>query len=144
MLNPARVKAYRKALPEEDKLDSNDPKLIDQYYRAVGVEHPYQFNDRYLRLRFLSRAYCRLIHTLASEKAYFRSVLYLVASQYQPYQPFSDVFGTTSQYILSEYVDIQAIAEIPGETTSGPQRNLGDGIDLIHKSDAHPRKQPFA
>jgi len=113
VLNPARVKAYRKALPEEDKLDSNDPKLIDQYYRAVGVEHPYQFNDRYLRLRFLSRSYCRLIHTLASEKAYFRSVLYMVASQYQPYQPFSDIFGTTSRHILDEYDDIQAIAEIP-------------------------------
>ena len=113
VLHPARVKAYRKALPEEDKIDSNDPKLIDQYYRAVGVEHPYQFNDRYLRLRFLSRAYCRLIHTLASEKAYFRSVLYMVASQYQPYQPFSDIFGTTSRHILDEYDDIQAIAEIP-------------------------------
>jgi transposase len=113
VLNPARVKAYRKALPEEDKTDSDDPKLIDQYYRAVGAEHPYQFNDRYLRLRFLSRAYCRLIHTLASEKAYFRSVLYLVASQYQPYQPFSNIFGATSQHILDEYVDIQAIADMP-------------------------------
>jgi transposase len=113
VLNPARVKAYRKALPEEDKTDSDDPKLIDQYYRAVGAEHPYQFNDRYLRLRFLSRAYCRLIHTLASEKAYFRSVLYLVVSQYQPYQPFSNIFGATSQHILDEYVDIQAIADMP-------------------------------
>jgi len=27
---------------------------------------------------------------------------------------------------------------IPGETTSGRRKNLGDGIDLIHKSDGHP------
>jgi hypothetical protein len=29
------------------------------------------------------------------------------------YQPFSDIFGTTSRHILDEYDDIQAIAEIP-------------------------------
>lgn len=113
VLNPARVKGYRKALPEEDKTDTYDPQLIDAYYRAVGVDHPFQFNDRYLHLRFLSRAYCRLLHTLASEKAYCRSVLYLTASEYQPGQPFSDIFGVTSQHVLDDFADIQALADIP-------------------------------
>ncbi len=138
VLNPARVKAYRKAVPEEDKTDEHDPQLIDQYYRATGIEHPYQFNDRYLRLRFLSRAYCRLIHTLASEKAYCRSVLYLIASDYQPYKPFSNIFGATSQYILGEYVDIQAIAEIPSDELVAlldkvSRQHLKNPSDTAHK-----------
>jgi len=115
LLNPARVKRYRQALPEQDKADPDDARLIDQYYRAVGVEHPFQFHDRYLRLRAFSRAYARLTHSLASEKAYFLSLLYLWASEYQrpPDKPFSNLFCVTSLYVLDEFVDIQAIADIP-------------------------------
>jgi len=115
LLNPARVKGYRKALAEQNKTDPDDARLIDQYYRAVGVEHPYQFPDRYLRLRTFSRAYARVTHTLASEKAYLLSVLYLWGSEFQRQQqkPFSNLFGATSQYVLDEFADIQAIAAIP-------------------------------
>lgn len=137
LFNPARVKKYRQALPEQDKSDPDDARLIDQYYRAVGLEYPYQFPDRYLRLRTFSRAYARIIHTLASEKAYLLSVLYLWASEYQRQQeqPFSNLFGVTSQYILDEFNDIQAVAEIPldeltrllaqrsGNTLPDPQAN---------------------
>jgi len=56
VLNPQHVKRFRKALPEQDKNDLLDPQLIDRYYQAVGVKHFYQFNDRYLPLRFLTRA----------------------------------------------------------------------------------------
>jgi len=115
LLNPARVKGYRKALSERDKADPDDARLIDQYYRAVGVEHPHQFHDRYLRLRTFTRAYSRVTHTLASEKAYFLSVLYLWASEYsrKKEKPFSNLFGATSLYILDEFIDIQAVADIP-------------------------------
>ena len=115
LLNPARVKRYRQALPERDKTDPDDARLIEQYYRAVGVEHPYQFPDRYLRLRTFSRAYARVMHTLAAEKAYLLSVLYLWASAYQrpEERAFSNLFGATSQYVLDEFTDIQAVADIP-------------------------------
>ncbi len=115
LLNPAHVKRYRKALPEQDKADPDDARLIAQYYHAVGVPHPYQFQERYLPLRTYSRAYGRITHSLAAEKAYLLSVLYLWASAYQrqPDKPFADLFGATSQYILIEYADIQAIADLP-------------------------------
>lgn len=117
LLNPAHVKAYRKALAEQDKTDPDDARLIDRYYRAVGVAQPYQFPDRYLRLRTFSRAYARVIHTLAAEKAYFLSVLYLWGSEYQrrAVRPFSNVFGVTSQFVLEEYADIQEVSAIPLE-----------------------------
>lgn len=137
LLNPAHVKGYRKALPQQDKADPDDARLIDQYYRAVGVKHPYQFSDRYLRLRTFTRAYIRVTHSLASEKAYLLSVLYLWASEYQhkKEKPFSNLFGATSQYVLNEFADIQTIADIPldelmallrqrsGNTFTDPQDN---------------------
>jgi hypothetical protein len=115
LLNPAHVKGYRKALSEQDKTDPDDARLIDHYYRAVGVKQPYQFADRYLRLRTFSRAYARVMHTLAAEKAYFLSVLYLWGSEYQrrEVQPFTNLFGVTSQFILDEYADLQALTDIP-------------------------------
>jgi transposase len=147
LLNPARVKGYRKALSEQDKADPDDARLIDQYYRAVGVEHPYQFPDRYLRLRTFTRAYARLTHTLASEKAYLLSILYLWASNYQcrENKPFSNLFGATSLYVLNEFADIQAIAAIPladltallaersGNTFADPQSNA----DKLHRVAQH-------
>jgi hypothetical protein len=87
--------------------------LIDRYYQAVGVKHFYQFNERYLPLRFLTRAYARIIHTLAAEKAYLRSLLFMLASDYQRLEPFSDLFGATSLQVLDEFDDIQALAAIP-------------------------------
>ena len=94
-----------------------DPQLIDRYYQAVGVKHFYQFNDRYLPLRFLTRAYTRLIHTLAAEKAYLRSLLFMLASDYQQLEPFSNLCGATSLQVLDEFDDTlcEALAAIPLE-----------------------------
>jgi transposase len=113
VLNPQHVKRFRKALPEQDKSDLLDPQLIDRYYQAVGVKHFYQFNDRYLVLRFLTRAYARIIHTLAAEKAYLRSLLFIHASDYQRLEPFSDLCGATSLHVLDEFDDLQAVADMP-------------------------------
>jgi transposase len=116
LLNPLHLKRFRQALAQQDKSDQLDPRLIDQYYRAVGVKQPYQFNDRYLPLRFLSRAYCRLTHTLAAEKAYLLALLFLTASEYQRLKPFSNLAGVTSGQVLDEFADIQALAELPLES----------------------------
>jgi hypothetical protein len=113
VLNPHHLKRFRQALPEQDKNDLLDPQLIDRYYQAFGVNHFYQFNDRYLPLRFLTRAYARIIHALAAEKAYLRSLLFIVASDYQRVEPFSDLCGATSLRLLDEFDDIQALADLP-------------------------------
>ncbi len=104
-----------------------DPQLIERYYQALGIKHPYQFNERYLPLRSLSRAYYRLIHNLASEKAFLLSVLYLSCSEYQRLMPFSDIFGVTSQHILTEYADIAASAEIEIEPLTAQLDRLSKG-----------------
>jgi transposase len=129
VLNPQHVKRFRKALPEQDKNDLLDPQLIDHYYQTSGVKHFYQFNDRYLPLRFLSRAYARIIHTLAAEKAYLRSLLFIAASDYQRLEPFSDLCGVTSLHVLDEFDDIQTLANIPlDELTEQLRRFSGNTL----------------
>jgi len=154
VLNPQHVKRFRQALPEQDKNDLLDPQLIDRYYQAFGVKHFHQFNDRYLPLRFLSRAYARLIHTLAAQKAYLRSLLFLVASDYQRLEPFSDLFGVTSLHVLDEFDDIQALAAMPvdqltdqlrhfsSNTLPDPQHNA----QQLHQvaNDSYPLPHPLA
>jgi len=127
LLNPLHVKRFRQALPEADKNDLLDPQLIAGYYRAIGVKHLYQFNERYLPLRAVSRAYARLTHTLAAEKAFLLSVLYLSCSDYQRQMPFSDLFGATSSYILTEYADMAAIAELELEPLSAQLQQIAKG-----------------
>ena len=79
----------------------------------MGSSSFYRFDERYLPLRQLSRAYGRLVHTLAAEKAFCLTLVYLLASEYKRLKVFSDVFGVTSQHVLTEYSDIAALAAIP-------------------------------
>jgi transposase len=134
VLNPQHLKRFRQALPEQDKNDLLDPQLIDRYYQAFGVKHFYQFNDRYLQLRFLSRAYARIVHSLAAEKAYLRSLLFIAASEYQRLEPFTDLCGVTSLHVLDEGDDIQAWADMP----------LDDLTDLLRLWSANSLPQPQA
>jgi hypothetical protein len=127
LLNPFHVKHFRKALPEDEKCDPKDERLIGKYYHNVGVKHHYTFDPRYLPLRQLSRAYCRLTHTLAAEKSFALTLVYLLASDYRRVKPFSDNFGVTSAHVLAEYLDISAIADISLGDLSATIDVLGKG-----------------
>lgn len=137
LLNPAHIKRFRKALPESDKTDEQDPQLIARYYTTVGTKHFHDFNSRYLPLRVLTRAYHRLIHTLASQKAYAVTLIYQLVSEYQRLKPFSDVFGVTSQFVLSEYADITRITEIPVNALAAELNIHARGSLPAPKKNAH-------
>jgi len=124
LLNPLYVKNFRRAQPEEDKIDSKDARLVGTYYRTMGVKHYHTFDSRYLPLRQLSRAYFRLTHTLAAEKSCALNLIYLLASDYRRLKPFSDHFGVTSAHVLTEFSDITAIADIPIDS-------LADELDVL-------------
>lgn len=116
LLNPQHVKHFRQAQPEADKDDPTDARLVGRYYRQIGVKHPTTFNPRYLPLRQLTRAYYRLTHTLAAEKAYTLTLVYLLASDYDRIRPFAQTLGVTSGYALTAYPDVAALARIPVAT----------------------------
>jgi transposase len=154
VLNPLHVKRFRQALPEQDKDDLFDPQVIDRYYQAFGVKHFYHFNERYLPLRFLSRAYARIIHSLAAEKAYLRSLLFIFTSEYQRLEPFSDLCGATSLQVLDQFDDIQALADMPLDELSDQLRlfsgnTLADPDHKAHQlrrvaEQSYPLPQPLA
>jgi len=122
LLNPRHVKNFRKALPEQDKNDLLDAQLIGRYYQAAGVKHFHHFDDRYLPLRFLTRSYARIVHSLAAEKAWLRSVLAISASDYQRQEPLSDIFGVSGLHLLDEFDDIQTLADAPLDDLSDKLR----------------------
>lgn len=113
LLNPLHVKNFRRAQPEDDKEDDKDARLVGTYYGTMGAKHPHTFDPRYLPLRQLSRAYFRLTHTLAAEKSFASSLVYLLASEYRRVKPFAETLGVTSGHILTEYPDIAAVADVP-------------------------------
>jgi transposase len=112
VLNPAHVKNFRRALPEADKADPLDPQLIGTYYRAVGVSGFHSFQERYLPLRQLTRAYSRLIHSLAAEKTFFLHLVYLLVSEYLRVKPFSNPSGVASAHFLTNYLDLAGLADL--------------------------------
>lgn len=132
LLNPLYVKNFRRAQPEEDKIDPKDARLVGTYYRTMGVKHYHTFDPRYLPLRQLSRAYFRLTHTLAAQKSFALTLLYLLGSEYRRIKPFSDNFGVTSAHILTQYPDIAAISAIPLD----PLAEILDTISRGHLKDA--------
>jgi transposase len=139
--NPLYVKNFRRAQPEEDKVDPKDARLIGRYYQTMGVKHYFTFDSRYLPLRQLTRAYFRLTHTLAAEKSFALSLIYLLVSEYRRVKPFSDPFGVTSVHILSEYPDIAAIAAIPLDTLTADLDLLSKGHLKDARESAHQLHQ---
>ena len=124
LFNAKHVKHFRKALPERDKTDRHDPTLIDRYHRTNPDHLPYQFQPRYACLRALTRAYFRLIHTLAAQKAACAATIYLLTSEYQRNCPFSNLFGVTAQKVLDAYPNLLDLAEMPLATLSDQLRQF--------------------
>jgi len=127
LLNPQHVKHFRRVRPEDDKTDPQDSRLIGSYYQTVGVKNPHSFDFRYLPLRHLTRAYFRLTHTLASEKAFAVSLVYLLASEYARLKPLADRFSVTAVHLLTEYPDVAELADLPVDDLAETIQTLGRG-----------------
>ena len=114
--NPRVIAHYKKTFVDLDKTDGNDAYVIADRLR-LGRELPVPFNldEQYLALRFLTRYRYHLVHNLAREKSYFLAILYLKASEYtrQETKPFADVFGAASRAVLLEFASIEEIAALP-------------------------------
>jgi transposase len=116
LFNPRTIKHFKKVLAQRDKVDPKDAHAVVERLRFGGrLPHEVTFDERYLPLQRLTRYRYHLAHDLAREKVYARMVpIYLKASDYtRKPMPFSDVFGTTSRHILSEYATIDELASMP-------------------------------
>jgi len=114
--NPRVIAHYKKTFIDLDKTDGNDAFVIaDRLRLGRELPVPFQLDEQYLALRFLTRYRYHLVHNLAREKSYFLAILYLKASEYtrQETKPFSDVFGAASRAVLLEFASIEEIAALP-------------------------------
>jgi transposase len=116
LLNPRLTANFKKSYVDLDKSDHLDAFVIaDRLRWGRDVQHPFQYDEKLLALRFLTRYRYHVVHQLAGEKAYCLSVLYLKASEYanEDRQPFSNLFGAASRAVIQEFASLEEVAAMP-------------------------------
>jgi len=101
LLNPRWVKWFKKSLPQDNKTDADDPYYIAERTRQKHPSYTWELREEWLTLRFYTRLRFRLANLLGNEKNYFLTFLFLRSSAYKSSKCFSDVFGATSQQVLT-------------------------------------------
>jgi len=113
--NPRLIKSFKKALSDTTKSDINDAYAAAERLRFGRLPAQFMPNQLYQPLQRLTSFRCHLMHQIAREKSYFLSFLFLKFSEYQNLDPFSDIFGATSQAVLTDYLTVDEIAAAPLE-----------------------------
>lgn len=124
-LNPKLVAGFKKAYPDLGKTDHPDAFFIAERLRLGRLPAPFQVDLLYAPLQRLTRFRAHLAETLAREKNYFLSFLFLKFSSFSQAQPFGDPFGAASSAVLEEFTT-EELAQAPLE-------------ELAHFLDQHGR-----
>ena len=124
-LNPKLVAGFKKSYPDLGKTDHLDAFFIAERLRLGRLPAPFQVDLLYAPLQRLTRFRSHLAETLAREKNYFLSFLFLKFSSFSQSQPFGDPFGATSCAVLEEFTT-EELAQAPLE-------------ELAHFLDRHAR-----
>jgi len=114
--NPRLTANFKKVFLDLDKDDGYDALVVAERLRlGRDLPQPFQNDDLYLPLRFLTRYRRHLVLHLVREKSYCLSMLYLKASEYTraDQRPFSNVFGATSRAVLQQFSSMEEIAAFP-------------------------------
>ena len=119
-LNPKMTANYRKSYVGMDKTDATDAYLIADFARVGRTKkcEPWR-GAQYLALKRLTRHRLHLAECITREKTYMVSNLYLKFSELQllegDEQPFSNLYGSTSSAVLTEFMSLQEIIDTPEE-----------------------------
>lgn len=103
-LNPKLVHDFRQhygALPKTDRADAFV--IAERVRFGRQLPPPFQVDVRYAPLQRLTRFRVHLTQTLAREKSYFLTFLFLKFSGFAQAPPFKDPFGATSCAVLDEF-----------------------------------------
>ena len=106
-LNPKMTSNYRKSFIRMSKTDPLNAFIISDFARAGRIECEPWRGSQYLALKRLTMHRLHLAECITREKTYMVSNLYLKFSELQLLrdndQPFSNIYGTTSSALLTEY-----------------------------------------
>lgn len=119
-LNQKTTANYRKSFVAMDKTDPLDAYLIADFARVGRTKkcEPWH-SSQYLALKRLTRHRLHLAECIVKEKTYIVSNLYLKFSELQllegEEQPFSNIYGTTSSAVLTDFLSLQDIVDASEE-----------------------------
>jgi transposase len=104
VLNPKLTHDFRKnygALPKTDRADAFV--IAERVRFGRHLPPPFEVDLRYAPLQRLTRFRVHLAQTLAREKGYFLTFLFLQFSGFCQAEPFHDPFGATSCAVLEDF-----------------------------------------
>ncbi len=113
LLNATWVRWYRKSLSPDHKSDRNDPFYIGDRLRSLANKHWWQLDEHWLSLRVRTRLHAHLAKSLAREKGYYQTLLFLNHSAFTQLEPFSDPFGVLSQRLLNDAPLLERLCQLP-------------------------------
>lgn len=111
--NPKLTSTFKKAYPDKDKTDNVDAFVVADRLRFGRLPEPYQIQQPYVPLRRLTRYRFHLVESIAREKNFFLSHLFLKFSSFSSLEPFSNTFGAASTALILEDLTADELAAIP-------------------------------
>lgn len=130
--NPKLTAGLKKAYADIDKTDDIDPFIIAERLRFGKIPEPYEESKIYLPLKRLTRYRYHLVNSIAREKNYFLTHLFLKFSSFSTSKLFSNTFGKTSLAIITDFFSVDEIAAMPIEKL----------VDFIIKQGKNRFKEP--
>ena len=115
LLNARWMRWFKKGRTPTHKDDDIDAEEIGQYVRIQPPATPWQLDEHWLSLRLLTRLRYHLVHSLAREKNLAQLYLFLLRPSYTTYRPFANVFGVTSQQVLTGAEGTEELEDLPIE-----------------------------
>lgn len=114
-LNARDVARFKKIYHDLSKTDPLDALMIAEFLRFRRLPEPHPLDERYLALQRLTRHRFHLAQSLAQEKNRFLTNLFFKFSAFRQEKPLSDTFGATAAALLTEFLTVDEIAEMPIE-----------------------------
>jgi transposase len=119
-INPKISKNYRASFSDMDKDDMDDAKLLADLARVGRCDKLSVWRGaQLLALQRLTRHRKHLSDMLSAEKNYVLNNIFLkfsgLLTAKSAEKPFSDIFGATSVFVLTEFMSTEAIVETPME-----------------------------
>lgn len=119
-LNPKVTNAYQNTFVDVDKTDPNDAYGIADFARTGKITSEPFNGSTFVALQRLTRARLHMIESLAREKSYVLTNIFIKFSELaaisprdKDNNPFSNRFGATSVAVLTDYLSPDEIAYAP-------------------------------
>jgi len=118
-LNPKQTANYKKSYIDEGKTDPIDAFMIADFARVGRIKQSPWRGSQFIALQRLTRHRLHLAQSIAREKSYMLTNIFLKFSELAldtDKSPFSDTFGATAEAVLREFLSTEdIIARSPAE-----------------------------